>query len=78
MAGIDTLVLVLAAPAAVAIAKAVVEFLRSWMTKKGSEIEIRIGDRVISTINSGQDKSKISELIQTALSKDVTDRKLGK
>jgi hypothetical protein len=70
--------IVISAPVAVAIAKAVVELLKSWMKKHGSTIEIRVGDRVISTINSGGDQSKISKLIKDELDKDAQQQSANK
>jgi hypothetical protein len=67
---VDTTLIVRAAPIAVTLARAAVKFLESWMKTHGSNIEIRVGGRVISTIKSMGDQSELSKLIQDELVKD--------
>ncbi|MGY4349800.1 putative DNA-binding protein (MmcQ/YjbR family) [Bradyrhizobium sp. GM7.3] len=66
----DDFILALAAPLAVAAAKTIAELVISWMKKHGSRIEIRVGDRVIATINSAGDAQVLSKRIQEELAKD--------
>jgi hypothetical protein len=72
--GIDTLAIVIAAPIVMMAARTAVAFFKSWLTKKGSNIEIRVGNRIISTINSGEDKSTVLGAIQGELIKDAKER----
>jgi hypothetical protein len=71
---VGTTLIVLATPVAVALARTAVKFLESWMKIHGSNIEIRIGNRVISTIKSMGDHSELSKLIQDELVKDEQRR----
>jgi hypothetical protein len=66
----STLLLAFAAVVAVAVAGVVAQLLKSWMKKRGSNIEIRVGDRVVSTIQVAGDQSEISKRIQDELVKD--------
>ena len=62
-----TLLLSLAAPAAVAVARAGVEFIKDFLKKNGTRVEIHTGNQKFSIVISEKNKAKSTEIIAQAI-----------